>query len=238
MIASLPPARSYRVVLKEGMVGHEVYALQLLMTQLAVSDGQDLVADGHFGPLTAAKVLTFQRNSGLVTDGIVGVATQSALARLALNKADAATKLPRGLLKGLMENESGYIVGCVNWSVAGGVDAGLIQERIYVDDYQSAAAWKYAFGYESIVNAAKLFRTTYELFRNKPGAQTERRAWELAALNHNWPWGAAQLAKGVPLSTQPAQWVINIGVRGVTTPAQWAEFYISKATAYVTSYST
>ena len=41
------------------------------------------------------------------------------------------------------------------------------------------------------------------------------------------------LAKGGALSTAPAQWVIDIGVAGVDSPAEWAAHYIATKTVYV-----
>jgi peptidoglycan hydrolase-like protein with peptidoglycan-binding domain len=43
------------------------------------SHGYQLGADGAFGPLTRASVVSFQRSRGLAADGVVGVHTWAAL---------------------------------------------------------------------------------------------------------------------------------------------------------------
>lgn len=233
MIPYLPPAGSYRYSLKEGMRGHEVYALQVLLNQLTTGATQ-LTEDGVFGSLTASKVRGMQKTDRLVIDGVAGPATQKALARRALKKLAKSPLgyMPAGLMEGLIVGESGYIIGCVNDSISGGIDAGLIQDRVYTSEYQSTARWRVAFGYESILAAAGDIVAFYEKAKATKRF-TDRRCWELAVLNHNWPYGADQLLKGNKLSTADATWVINIGVKGVTTPAQWAEFYIAMTTTLV-----
>lgn len=61
------------------MRGDDVAALQLALGRLGFDAGR---VDGIYGSLTHAAVLEFQRNSGLVTDGIVGPDTVDALARI------------------------------------------------------------------------------------------------------------------------------------------------------------
>jgi len=59
----------------------------------------------------------------------------------------------------------------------------------------------------------------------------------LAVLNHNYPWAADRLSRGLTMSENDAQWVIDIGVPGVTSPADWCRFYIQRMTAHVTEWS-
>ena len=51
------------------------FALQNRLIEL----GYRLQADGRFGPITQAAVITFQGSRGLVQDGIVGPLTWAAL---------------------------------------------------------------------------------------------------------------------------------------------------------------
>lgn len=60
-----------------GSTGDEVTKLQQILADLGFYSGP---LDGRFGPLTRGAVLSFQRASGLVADGIVGPATWEALA--------------------------------------------------------------------------------------------------------------------------------------------------------------
>ena len=59
--------------------GDDVAALQRRLGALGFDPGK---VDGMFGPLTAAALTEFQRNTGLVADGICGSVTRQALDRL------------------------------------------------------------------------------------------------------------------------------------------------------------
>lgn len=227
------PSKTYRYTLHKGLTGHDVWALQINLNARFGNRQVPLVEDGVYGPTTAGRVYLFQSNNNLVKDGVAGAVTQRTLARLMARPHEKAQGLPKGLLDGLIEGESGWMVGAVSWLVAGGVDCGWIQRRV-LDSNFSTAAFHKAFNADvQFPLVAKDLRETKDQFRKLPGATTERRAWELAILSHNWPAGANQLAHGTPLSTKPAAWVEQIGVSGVSTPAQWANFYISSKTSYV-----
>lgn len=66
------------IVLRMGMHGAAVRRLQSLLNASQALQ-QPLVADGHFGNLTHAAVLAFQRRNALTVDGIVGAETWNAL---------------------------------------------------------------------------------------------------------------------------------------------------------------
>lgn len=74
------PARSQRqdnpLTLEEGDQGPAVETLQNQLTSLGYYDGP---ITGFFGPLTETALIQFQRDKGLMADGIVGNATQSAI---------------------------------------------------------------------------------------------------------------------------------------------------------------
>jgi murein L,D-transpeptidase YcbB/YkuD len=63
-------------VLKKGVKSNSVKTLQILLNGYGYSCGE---ADGSFGPKTLAAVKEFQRAKGLTVDGIVGIATWTAL---------------------------------------------------------------------------------------------------------------------------------------------------------------
>ncbi len=63
-------------LLRRGSKGPAVIELQTLLRNQGFDPGP---IDGDFGPLTEAAVKAFQRSKGLVQDGIVGIATWTAL---------------------------------------------------------------------------------------------------------------------------------------------------------------
>lgn len=73
--AQKAPSSSNMPVLREGMTGPAVKDMQLLLNQ----KGASVSADGKFGPATAKAVKTFQSESGLTADGVVGPKTWDAL---------------------------------------------------------------------------------------------------------------------------------------------------------------
>lgn len=64
------------VVLKRGMNGADVKALQAALTKLGFSPG---AADGDFGPATEQAVTAFQQAKGLTADGVAGPKTLAAV---------------------------------------------------------------------------------------------------------------------------------------------------------------
>jgi hypothetical protein len=234
------PSRTYRYTLKPGLTGHDVWALQVNLNSVYSSD---ITEDGDYGNNTKARVTRFQGERGLEADGIAGPLTQRTMALYLAKAPESVQNLPVNLLRGVIEGESGFYVGAVNWSVAGGVDCGYVQRRVYEGDYSNDAVFRKAFdGKQQFDAVAKELRTLKETFFGRKGATTHRRAWELAVLNHNWPAAADRLSRGLSIyldpakDNQPADWVIAVGVPGVTTPRQWADFYIASKTQYVTSW--
>jgi hypothetical protein len=88
--------------LKQGLDGWDVYALQT---------GLDITADGAFGPITKKAVEDFQRDQKLTADGIAGTVTQREIALQILWPLQRQHRTPPGLLRGLVEGESAFILG-------------------------------------------------------------------------------------------------------------------------------
>jgi hypothetical protein len=229
---SLPdtPNRETPRVLKEGDKGWPTFALQRGLRTL----GYDIAADGDFGPNTDAAVKRFQTTANLTADGIAGPATQSALVRrLDAFTHDANPALPGGLIRGFCETESGNALGAVNWSVAGGVDCGVMQVRVYGPPY-GPRELRYAFAPGAAMErtAADVLER-YAQYRRMTYASRRPRefAMRCAALAHNWPYAAEQYARngGLPNPYRIASWVPE-GVKfpdgyPVRTWKDWAEFY-------------
>lgn len=62
----------YKKIIKQGLMGDEVKNIQNYL----LSKGYELgLVDGIFGPKTRQAVMTFQKNHGLKSDGIIGPIT-------------------------------------------------------------------------------------------------------------------------------------------------------------------
>lgn len=185
---SLPtsPPRSSAVSLKSGDVGWGVYALQSYLNFVVPS--AKLVEDGSFGSITSGAVIAFQKSNALTADGVAGPNTQRILILNAAARVELQVPgLPHGLLRGVLETESGFKLDEVNWSVSGGVDCGATQRRVYGPPF-SVAAMKNAFGWQSLRQAASelLYRRNAFLTGAWVAGDKER-AGRLACFAHNWP---------------------------------------------------
>lgn len=220
------PNRTIPHTLKAGAQGWPVYGLQRGLNSLGATIG----ADGAFGPVTELAVRAYQRESGLLVDGLAGRDTQWTIVQRIEHVVDGLhAGLPVGLLRGLTEMESGSRLGAVNWSVAGGVDCGILQRRIIGPPFRAAdlrAAYSPAAAMDASARELTGRATTYRGY----GLGRER-AWRLALLGHNWPWAAAQLARyrKLPDPDGRAGWVpagvlFPDGVR-VRSRIEWCEFY-------------
>lgn len=76
-----PTPSTGRPILRQGSTGDVVRRLQAFLRRVFPTYAGALVADGDFGPATAAVVKEYQRRSGLTADGIVGPASWAALER-------------------------------------------------------------------------------------------------------------------------------------------------------------
>lgn len=198
--------------------------------------------DGDFGPMTQSAVKSAQAALGITADGIAGPVTQERLVMRAVANI-VLVGIPPGLGRSLVEGESGYKVGAVNWSVPGGVDCGVMQRRVLGPAY-SLDLLKEAFAPgPAIRKSLDELGARAEVFMRSPGvtrlpvpARPEY-ALRLAVLAHNWPWAAGQLADDNALSTtRDATWATYVegGVvkrvkfpdgEPVMTYRDWAEFY-------------
>jgi peptidoglycan hydrolase-like protein with peptidoglycan-binding domain len=261
MLSFLPPI-AYRYTLKKPFGGSDVWALQMNLNLL----GESLDEDGIFMNLTDAAVKHYQGKRSLTVDGIAGPVTQRRMCLDLLQKF-ASSKLPSGLLRGVIEGESGYSVGCVNSDVPGGLDCGWTQDRVLDEEFSTARFRKAFRAADSFPALADALDAAARSYYGKTGCRTARQAWWLATLSWNWPaaaqhyaegtvdtWKyqavylpqlgisdggtiAARLANGTQIRVYsmntPAQWIKKIGVTGVSTGLQWADFYVSSKWTYI-----
>jgi hypothetical protein len=233
----LPSRTAYEV--ERGETGISVWAVQRALN----SAGFNLVLDGRFGNKTELAVKQFQSSAGLPEIGIFGQKTSGAMAEtLAAGVGEGI--LPYGLLKGIVEGESSSLIASVNWSVPGGVDCSYVQRRVY-SPYDDAAIQR-AFDGKYQMNLLKnTLKGRHDAFFGQPGATSHQKAWRLATLNHNYPYGAAKIAEvGIGgLSsywTTPQEWVISISGededgnpisayfpdgKRIETPLEWCRHY-------------
>lgn len=238
------PNRSTPVSLRRGDTGWPVYALQR---------GLSIEADGIFGPATETAVFEYQRLVKLGADGIAGPMTQATIARSVDSATHAAhPSLPAGLLRGFAEVEGGNNLGAVNWSVAGGVDCGIVQIRVYGPPYDLGAMRSAYTPAAAMERVAADFLARADQYRALAYASTH--SWEFtkrcAALAWNWPFAAEAYARNgrLPDPDRVATW-IPLGLRFsdgtlVRTWRDWAQFYAlggphgeGRVTAYVSSWA-
>jgi putative chitinase len=95
---SAPSHAASAEVIRHGQRGSDVQSLQQTLNQLGVRDahGNRLAEDGRFGDHTREAVLAFQKQQGLVPDGIAGRNTHAALATGRLQGQEPAAAAPKG----------------------------------------------------------------------------------------------------------------------------------------------
>lgn len=206
---------------------------QLHVGVWAIQNALGATRDGDFGPQTEAVVKDFQDRHGLRPDGKVGFATQEALVKAQCSSAYRVHRLPPGSLESVSKGESAYNPGAVNHAVPGGVDVSSFQRRVYEPFSRLSIERALRIGYQARLLAARL-RERKDAFYERRDLQglrlnSHERAWRLAILSHNWPYGADRLASGHRLSDKVAPWVpatttFKDGAR-VLTYTDWAKFY-------------
>lgn len=231
----IPPSTLYTV--DRGARGVVVWALQRSLNML----GWTLLQDGVYGPDTERKVQQYQSSNGLTVDGRFGPASSRQMAS-SLEEL-IKTSVPVGLVRGVVQTESGGLMGAVNTSSPGGIDCGYVQRRVYQADYANVEVVRRAFdGLYQMGLLARSLRGRHDAFFGRAGARTHERAWRLAALHHNYPLAADKISTaGIGgLSsywTTPADWVKAIGAEfadgePVRTPLNWCEFYALGSAAH------
>lgn len=221
MFTEYPTYDRYRTLRKTDPVqrGEDVFALQTGLLACGFNPG-DL--DGILGSITAAKIKEAQQHFGLVVDGLAGGKTQEALGRGVSNRVASDQRVPRELMRGQLEHESGWRLG--NYSPLrddGSYDAGVAQRNTAHNDVHDS------FVVDLSIEA--LGANTRKFYDKFAGVSSDKRRWGLAAGAWNAPAYASYIAK-------------EEGATGVRTsdtakPGQTArsllEAYIASVTAYL-----
>lgn len=210
---------------KEGDRHLGVWALQVFFDALGYQPG---VLDGSFGPATKAAVERYQKSTGATVDGVVGPQTQSRIVRSCVVRAPGGTTIPKGLVEGQISAESGGLIAAANSQVAGGVDLGFTQRRVYGPPFDPSKVKDAINPLSNVSKSAADLLGRYKTFAARVGHGEY--AWRLAALGHNWPSAADDLSRGWPLSTTRIATWVPAGTHfpdgtAVRTFRQWAEFY-------------
>ena len=235
------PSARYRRAFSSGMEGADVWALQINLA--AARNG--LAPDGYFGPATQQSVRDYQKASGLDVDGVAGIITQRSLCLGLSQSASSKYRLPDGLLKGLMENESGFAVAAyAAHPGSAGFDLGPYQHSF---TSQSAAQADYAHAYSAKAmaeDAGANMRQVKDTYRRAPHVTSDKYAWQLAVLSHNWPAAAENLARigsifrDASQDTVRQEWIVSASGGGMSTARQWVAHYIEKGCLYITTWPT
>jgi hypothetical protein len=226
----LRPSSDYRFAFKKGMRGTDVAALQINLAGVTV--------DGVFGHQTHRAVLAVQNKGNLTMDGIAGLMTQQYIIRA--KSTSVGGDLPSGLLRSLAASESGFALAAFSRHPSdAGYDLGAFQHSSGADPDPSQSFIRDSYDVRKMAaESAARFRKAFATYRDEPHVTTDRRAWELAILSHNWPVAAENLAEiGRIYKTKPDDvpeaWIEQASGGRLHTAREWVAAYIERATIYV-----
>ncbi len=241
------PTTDWRYVLKRGMLGFEVAALQV---NLDGGDGQPLVVDGDFGAKTKRGVEAWQTEHELAVDGVAGGVTQMSICVSQSGPAAKHYNLPKGLLRSYLASESSGYLGAVSAHPSdGGFDIGPYQMSTFDQPVASQEFYRNAFdvGYtaEQVAEDARYFHdhvpspVPSQYLTELANNDVEKFKWQMTALSHNWPAAAYYIPRYGHVYTNaaqddmPASWVYAASGGRLSTPRQWVYFQVEKKTVYV-----
>ena len=221
---------------RRGDVHPGVWALQRFLNVVYKDKLFPLVEDGWFGSGTELQVKKYQADVGAEVDGIVGPQTQQRMVRSAVVRAPHGTEIPKGLVEGQINGESGGYFAAVNSKVAGGLDLGLTQRRVYGPPFDKALVAGALDPIGSVSQSAIELFNWAENYREGRHPNCPFNRWELAVLHHNWPWAADQYWRygKLPNPTRVATWVPEGAPDSAKTWDGWAHYYVEQITEGVT----
>lgn len=235
------PKIPYRFVLKKGMTGFEVAALQLNL-------GIDV--DGDFGDKTKEVVAAWQKSKNLIVDGIAGGQTQMSLCVQLSTPATRTYNLPGGLLRSIVASECGGYIGAIGPHPSdSGYDIGPYMISTGSSELQTQEFYENAFNIthtsQVVADRARDFHdgmpnpVPSKYLIELADGDTDVFRWQMTVLNHNWPAAAHHIPRrGSVYSTpgtddQPQQWIITATGGRLETPREWVHFQVEKKTVYV-----
>jgi hypothetical protein len=207
-------AYQYRPI-KKGRSGWDAYSVQMGLLGLGYKLPR-FGADGYFGDESDKAVREFQRDHGLVVDGIAGVATFREIGRTIILLLAAGNTLIKELAHGQVESECSWLIPNYTKPYSNGKrDLGAVQRNLDPTEDNCRIAFD---PLDSIGLLIQRYLSYFQKYHGQPGAKTERRAWELAAGSWNAPAWTDKLAQGRSLTA---------------TQSEHIEGYIQRVTSYV-----
>lgn len=213
---------------KRGQEGWHVIVCQIALNSHFPTP--PLTTDGVFGPATEKAAKEVQTALGITADGVVGPETQEHFVKAKCKHAEKGTT-PPGLLAGINNIESTYQWSSVSPTNSDGShDYGTTQENL---SHPTASQLTAAFNPDAANHV--LAGEVSGFYKAVSGKVTGRRAWELAALNHNWPAAAWAIADGQDeWLSQPEEWLTK---KGYANGWGYVNHYIAVSVEQVTSWT-
>jgi hypothetical protein len=218
---NLSPAGYRYRPLTQGATGHDVLALQFAL---------GAVPDGAFGPKTRERVVAFQRRHfpDPDHDGIAGIKTQRELCLQAIWPAQRAYDLPPGLARGMVEGESGFMLGNHTPRYSNGrFDVGPVQFNV---DPADSGAVRRALNVPDAIgrlcdDGDRGLRGRHDRYYGQPGAQTDEEAWKLAVMSWNAPsWADTWARKGAAAMSQAQRdWMLRYLAGKIVYVQNWRD---------------
>lgn len=196
--------------------------------------------DGIFGEQTRTATLAFQRTMDLVQDGVVGPVTMRAGCLQRIKASNSGT--PLGLMKGMVEGESGYWMGASSPVYFRNdirmADVGAVQFATRLSD--EAAVRRALNVPEAMDRLGQWLIDGHDGYRFasyvRRHATPEKLAWWLACGRWNAPaWTDIWAAHG-PKDPE-LQVIVKHPRLGFITREQWVRAYVADKIVYVTDWT-
>jgi len=218
---------------KLGRKGWPVVFAQVALNSHYKPSAPPLILDGIYGPESDRIGREVQAACHVKVDGVIGPATQEAFVKAKCVHAQKNTT-PPGLPAGLCAMESSYFWPCVSpQNPNKSYDVGVAQDSILPSEWTVARLTRAAnpdAATHVLAHEVAAFHDGYVALK-----LADRRAWEVAAMAHNWPWAADKLAHGDTASlNKPFAFTT---AKGYDTALDYCNHYIAQACSQVTSWA-
>ena len=218
--ATYPTYSNYRTLHRTDPYqrGYDVYALQVALNNVM---GATLALDGVLGDLTQDVIPRFQKAAKIDPDGLAGGLTQQKLA-LWIAARENTQKVPGPLIRGQIEHESSFRLGCYSPRRSdGSYDAGVVQ--------RNTAHVPAAAGFQPVNSIIAYLGAVAGAYGRYEGVEPLTRRWGLAAD----AWNSPAWANFVAREEGASKVAPNTTARPTDAQRQIMEAYIASACAYM-----